>query len=434
MEPAGHYDVSPDGRELAYSAIRFDAGNAATAQFDLPHANRGRHPHPHRPRRRALGCPAALRAGRRLDRVRRHLRRELLRGPRAAIALRPRDRRRVGRPHRVGALAGRVGTSLEDGALLFGAQSCARTSLFRLGAGRDTEPKLVVRGGTVSGAKPLPNGGVLYVTHTISHPAEVFVLTPGSDEPRRLTHFTDAALAGVALGEVREMEFEGAAGESIQMFVVLPPDYRDGMPHPLVQVVHGGPHGISGDNFHPRWNAHLFASPGYVAALVNFQGSTVVGPGLREAYPGRLGRAAIRRRDPRHGRARRGGHRRPGVPRRGRRLLRRLHGGLDRRPHGPLPLHRQPCRSLRHAGDVRERRPAGPRAFPRGRALEGRRGTRPLESVALRGAHEDAHASSSTANSTTAFRPRRACSATRFSRLAAFPRASSTTPTRTTGC
>ena len=38
-------------------------------------------------------------------------------------------------------------------------------------------------------------------------------------------------------------------------------------PLPLVQVVHGGPHGTSADSFHPRWNVHLFAAPGYVAAL-----------------------------------------------------------------------------------------------------------------------------------------------------------------------
>src|SRR5689334_24545117 len=59
-----------------------------------------------------------------------------------------------------------------------------------------------------------------------------------------------------------------------QMFVVLPPGYEPGRKYPLVQVIHGGPHAISADAFHFRWNGQAFAAPGYVAALVNFQGST----------------------------------------------------------------------------------------------------------------------------------------------------------------
>jgi dipeptidyl aminopeptidase/acylaminoacyl peptidase len=51
-------------------------------------------------------------------------------------------------------------------------------------------------------------------------------------------------------------------------------------------VVHGGPHGISGDLFHPRWNPHLFAAPGYIAAFVNFQGSTSWGQDFAQRIQG----------------------------------------------------------------------------------------------------------------------------------------------------
>jgi dipeptidyl aminopeptidase/acylaminoacyl peptidase len=73
------------------------------------------------------------------------------------------------------------------------------------------------------------------------------------------------------------------------MFVVLPPGYEPGKKYPLVQVIHGGPHGISADAFHWRWNAQLFASPGYVAALVNFQGSTSWGQDFARRIQGRWG-------------------------------------------------------------------------------------------------------------------------------------------------
>jgi len=88
---------------------------------------------------------------------------------------------------------------------------------------------------------------------------------------------------------VREMQFEGAYGETVQMFVVLPPGYQPGRKYPLVQVVHGGPHGISPDAFHFRWNGQAFAAPGYVAALVNFQGSTSWGQDFAQRIQGAWG-------------------------------------------------------------------------------------------------------------------------------------------------
>jgi dipeptidyl aminopeptidase/acylaminoacyl peptidase len=81
-------------------------------------------------------------------------------------------------------------------------------------------------------------------------------------------------MSEVALGEVREIEYAGADGARVQMFVVLPPDFDASKKYPLVHVIHGGPHGIAGDNFHYRWSPQLFAAPGYVVACVNFHGST----------------------------------------------------------------------------------------------------------------------------------------------------------------
>jgi dipeptidyl aminopeptidase/acylaminoacyl peptidase len=72
------------------------------------------------------------------------------------------------------------------------------------------------------------------------------------------------------------------------MLLVHPPgDTR--RPRPLVHLVHGGPHGIFGDSWHWRWNPHCFAAPGYVAALVNFQGSTSWGQDFARRIQGRWG-------------------------------------------------------------------------------------------------------------------------------------------------
>jgi dipeptidyl aminopeptidase/acylaminoacyl peptidase len=158
-----------------------------------------------------------------------------------------------------------------DGTLVIEAEDSARVSMFRFtGSGR---PERIVRGGTVSGVRAR-GGRVWFNQQTLSDPPEVHVLEPGSPNPRRVTRFTEETLRNVALGEVREVAFEGARGEPVQMYVVLPPGYQEGTKVPLVHVIHGGPHAISSDTFHFRWNTQLFASPGYAAAQVNFQGSS----------------------------------------------------------------------------------------------------------------------------------------------------------------
>jgi dipeptidyl aminopeptidase/acylaminoacyl peptidase len=70
---------------------------------------------------------------------------------------------------------------------------------------------------------------------------------------------------------------------------VLPPGFDATKKYPLVHVIHGGPHGISGDQFHARWNAHLFAAPGYASLLVNFHGSTSWGQEFTQCIQGHWG-------------------------------------------------------------------------------------------------------------------------------------------------
>src|SRR4029078_11757168 len=106
----------------------------------------------------------------------------------------------------------------------------------------------------------------------LSEPAELWSLA--GDKAQAHTKFTEPALRDVALGEVQEIEIEGARGAPVQAYVILPPGFDASKTWPLVHVIHGGPHAISGDLFHPRWSAHLFAAPGYVVATVNFHGST----------------------------------------------------------------------------------------------------------------------------------------------------------------
>ena len=161
----------------------------------------------------------------------------------------------------------------KDGTVILEAEDRGRVLLFAMPAGGGT-PNPLTEQGTVSGLKIGRDGRVYFTLQTISAAPEATSIRLDGKELRKLTGLNDALLSEVALGEVREIEFAGADGNRVQMFVVLPPGFDPKRKWPLVHVIHGGPHGIAGDNFHFRWNPQAFAAPGYVVACVNFHGST----------------------------------------------------------------------------------------------------------------------------------------------------------------
>lgn len=149
-----------------------------------------------------------------------------------------------------------------------------RQSIFTMPAAPTAQPSLRVQGGTAGGVAPAADGRVWFQLQDLSHPPELFVLDPSGDAPRQRTHVNDERLAALDFGRVEDKTFRGAGDASVQMYLIYPPGFDPTKKYPLVHVIHGGPHGISGDQFHWRWNGQMFAAPGYVVAMVNFHGST----------------------------------------------------------------------------------------------------------------------------------------------------------------
>ncbi len=286
MTPSGQYDLSPDGTELVFSGVVFDQERSLlrSALFQVPVAG---------------GELRMLTEDHPADDV----------WPRYAPdgesivygmshdPLFYADRIRLMRLDR---RSGRHQPLLEDwdlspthwdfapdGTLYIEAEDAGRLSLFTLDA--KGKPQTVVRGGAVAGVAPGPDGRVYFTLQNMVSPPEVHSWRKGATEPERLTRFTEAEMAKVSVGEIREIQFEGAFGETVQMFLVLPPGHEPGKKLPLIQCVHGGPHAISPDAFHFRWNPLLFSAPGYMVALVNFQGSTSWGQDFAKRIQGAWG-------------------------------------------------------------------------------------------------------------------------------------------------
>ena len=71
----------------------------------------------------------------------------------------------------------------------------------------------------------------------------------------------------------------------------MPSFFEEGKKYPVILLIHGGPQGAFGDDFHYRWNEQMFAAPGYVVVTVNFTGSTGYGQAFTDAISGDWGGA-----------------------------------------------------------------------------------------------------------------------------------------------
>jgi dipeptidyl aminopeptidase/acylaminoacyl peptidase len=172
----------------------------------------------------------------------------------------------------------------------FIAEDRARAPVWTLALAGGSEPKRLIEGGTNASLGVSGDGKTLaFVRTTMAMPPAVFAAASSGAGARKIETFNDALAAQWDLGEVRDVNYKGWGGEAVQMWVVYPPGFDRAKKWPLLQVVHGGPHGAWMDQFHFRWNMHLFASRGYVVAAVNFHGSPGWGDAFTDSIHGRYG-------------------------------------------------------------------------------------------------------------------------------------------------
>ena len=167
----------------------------------------------------------------------------------------------------------------QDGrTIYFHAEHNARNAIFSIPANGGEHTKIFGEGtnGNVSIAGR--RGRDLVFTHqNLNQPTEIYRIDNRGRNLTQLTSFNRERLANLNFGRVEDVTYKGADGADVQMFIVYPPDFDPNKKYPLVHMIHGGPHGTFGDFWHYRWNAHLFAAPGYVVAMSNFHGSTSFG-------------------------------------------------------------------------------------------------------------------------------------------------------------
>ena len=291
-DPSAHfYDIAPDGREIAFAFDpaedkRFDHETAIVA-LDL-RSGKFRTLTPGS--KLSHEYPRYSPDGRWLAMLSQDLRKSPTAPARLTLLDRRKDKLHVVPTKWDRSIHAPLGWNAGSDALYFCAEDEARQHLFRWALGA-RKPEVVVRGGIVSDFD-VAGEAVVTVRNTMNTPPAVFYAAPGEDE-RRIDRLNDEVMAGLRLGEVREFRIPGFDGDDVQMWVVYPPDFDPKKKWPLLHNIHGGPHAIWGDNFHFRWNNHVFAAMGYVVACVNYHGSSSFGQKYLESIGKEFGRREL---------------------------------------------------------------------------------------------------------------------------------------------
>jgi dipeptidyl aminopeptidase/acylaminoacyl peptidase len=149
--------------------------------------------------------------------------------------------------------------------------------------------RLLVKEGQTSNPQPAAGGRILFARNTLLGPTELFtVVRDGSDE-RAVTRLNEAKVAAARVGRPEQFSFKGALGETVYGYLVYPVDFDPAKKYPVAFLVHGGPQGAFGNDFHYRWNPQAYAGAGYAAVMVDFHGSTGYGQAFTDAIRGDWG-------------------------------------------------------------------------------------------------------------------------------------------------
>ncbi len=238
------YDVTPDGKEIAF--VRKDAPvEAVSTNGELyvvpvtggaPTKVAGNPGYDGEPRYSPNGASIAFRAqmreGYEADRWR------LMVYDRATRAVRnltePFDRQ-----------VGDIAWSPDSRTLYFTAEDDARVPIFAVPAAGGPV-RTVVGGVSFGDLRAAPDGRTLFATAAaLTHPAEIVRVSTDGAAPAAVTHANDSVLEPFRLLPGESVRYTGAAGKTVQAWVVKPAAFDPTRRYPLLVLIHGGPQGGS---------------------------------------------------------------------------------------------------------------------------------------------------------------------------------------------
>ncbi|MBM3736761.1 MAG: S9 family peptidase [Acidobacteria bacterium] len=171
-----------------------------------------------------------------------------------------------------------------DGAsVMFSVQERGSVNLYQLGIDGSAPVRLTSSPGTV-GSYSSTRGKIAYAFASPSDMAQLYVMETGG-AARKVTDLNAEVLAGKELGTVRPFMFISNDNKwEVEAFLTEPPGRTAASKHPLITVIHGGPHAQQGPAFNFR--NQVYAGRGWATLLVNYRGSTGYGQAFADGVFG----------------------------------------------------------------------------------------------------------------------------------------------------
>ncbi len=187
------------------------------------------------------------------------------------------DRREIG-----GAIDNRQGSpewSEDGGNVYFTVQERGNVRLYRLPM-NGLKPEVVIndRGGVGSWSLGR-NGAVAYSFAAPRDLAQLHLRANGVT--KQLTNLNQTMLGARQIAEVESFTFRSFDGTEVEAFLTKPLGMTAGSKHPMITVIHGGPHGQQGPAFNSK--AQVYAARGWAVLMVNYRGSTGYGQRFADA-------------------------------------------------------------------------------------------------------------------------------------------------------
>lgn len=272
-----HYDISPDGQELAFTVDLGDEPRMMnSADIVLVKLATGRHHALTEGSGFSCEHPRYSPDGRHLVWHAYNLKRAF--NDQGRLILRE---RKSGKSRRLVARLDRGTSQLAwspDGTAVYALiEDRGRQGLWRIGLS-DAMPKPVAAGGTIGGFAVSRDGKrIAFDRASLSHPAALFAI--GADGRGEVPLYSPnrGLMERISIGATREFTVKAWGGDDVQVWVTYPPNFDPKKKWPLLHSIHGGPHAAHTDGWHYRWNTQVFAAHGYVVVGVNYHGSSGFG-------------------------------------------------------------------------------------------------------------------------------------------------------------
>jgi dipeptidyl aminopeptidase/acylaminoacyl peptidase len=126
---------------------------------------------------------------------------------------------------------------------------------------RGNDVRKIIDGGVNGDITVSSNGRLLVFTRqSLTRAVEIYTAMTDGKNMTQLTHVNDALFSEMSLPAPEYVWYTGAEGVRVQMWIVKPPGFSQSKKYPLVYWVHGGPQTAFLSSWSYRWNPELWAA------------------------------------------------------------------------------------------------------------------------------------------------------------------------------